>query len=52
MKIRLVGAELFHTDGRMDGWTDRRDEGNESLFAMMRTRLKTRKRFSIIFDHR
>ena len=24
MKIRLVGAELFHTDGRTDGRTDRR----------------------------
>jgi hypothetical protein len=22
MKIRLVGAELFHLDGRMDGRTD------------------------------
>ena len=23
MKIRLVGAELFHADGRNDGQTDR-----------------------------
>jgi hypothetical protein len=22
MKIRQVGAELFHADGRTDGWTD------------------------------
>ena len=28
MKIRPVGAELFHTYGWMDGWTDRHDEAN------------------------
>jgi hypothetical protein len=26
MKIRPVGAELFHAGGRTDGPTDRRDE--------------------------
>jgi len=25
MKTRPVGAELFHVDGWMDGWTDRHD---------------------------
>jgi hypothetical protein len=34
-KIRPVRAELFHADGRTDGWTDRqidrRDEGNGRL---------------------
>ena len=33
MKIRRVGAELFHADG----WTDRQD----GFFAIFRTRLKT-----------
>ena len=32
MKIRLLRAELFHADGRTDGWTDRQtgrhDEAN------------------------
>jgi hypothetical protein len=35
MKIRLVGAELFHADGRMD----RHDEV-KSLLDILRTRLK------------
>jgi hypothetical protein len=25
MKIRSLGAELFHTDGQTDRWTDRED---------------------------
>jgi hypothetical protein len=37
MKIRPVGAELFHADGR----TDRHDEANSCFFAILRTRLKT-----------
>jgi len=28
MKIRPVGTELFHTDGRTDGRTDIHDEAN------------------------
>jgi hypothetical protein len=28
MKIRSVGAELFHEDKRTDGQTDRHDEAN------------------------
>ena len=28
MKIRPVGAELFHADRRAGGRTDRRDEAN------------------------
>jgi len=28
MKIRPVGAELLHTDGRTEGWMDRRAEAN------------------------
>jgi hypothetical protein len=27
MKIRPVGVELFHADGRMYGWTDRHRDG-------------------------
>jgi len=27
MKIRPVGADLFHADGRTDGRTDRRTDG-------------------------
>jgi len=30
MKIREVEAELFHSDERTDGLTDRRDEANSS----------------------
>jgi hypothetical protein len=32
MRIRPVGAELSHTDGRTDGRTDRHDDAN-SLFS-------------------
>jgi hypothetical protein len=28
MKIRLVGVELFHADGKTDVRTDRHDEAN------------------------
>jgi hypothetical protein len=28
IKIRSVGAELFHVDGQMDGWTDGHGEAN------------------------
>jgi hypothetical protein len=31
MKIRLVGAELFHADGRTGRQTDRHDEANRSF---------------------
>ena len=37
MKIRPVGAELFHAD---KGRTDRHDNVNRSLFVILRTRLK------------
>ena len=37
MKIRPVGAELFHTDRQ----TDRHDEREKSLFAILRKHLKT-----------
>jgi hypothetical protein len=37
MKIRPVGAELFHTDRR----TDRHDEANSCFLQFLRTRLKT-----------
>jgi len=36
MKIRHVGAELFHADGR----TDRHYEVNSCLLEILRTRLK------------
>jgi hypothetical protein len=32
MKIRPVGAELFHVDSRSDGWADRLDESNNGFF--------------------
>jgi len=28
MKVRPVGAELFHADRQTDGWTGRHDETN------------------------
>jgi len=40
MKIRTVGAELFYKGCRARGWTVIHDE-NKSLFAILRTRLKT-----------
>ena len=36
MKIRIVGAELFHADGR----TDIRDDANSSFSQFLRTRPK------------
>ena len=36
MKIRPVGADLLHADGR----TDRPDEANGRFFALLRKRLK------------
>ena len=36
MKIGLVGADLFHADGR----TDRHDKANSYFFAILLTRLK------------
>jgi len=41
MKMLLVGPDLFHTDERTDRQTDRHDEAKQSLFAILRTRLKT-----------
>jgi hypothetical protein len=42
MKILLVGAELFHAEGRKDGRTngqaDRRDGANGRFFASLQTR--------------
>jgi len=37
MKIRPVGAELFHADGRTD---DRRGNANSRFSTILRTRLK------------
>jgi hypothetical protein len=37
MKIRPVGAELFHADGRRDGLTD---TNKLAFYAGLRTRLK------------
>jgi hypothetical protein len=39
MKIRALGAELFHADGETDGRADRHDEAN-SLFRNFRPRVK------------
>jgi len=42
MEILPVGAELFHAYERTDGQTqtNRHDEANSSLFAILRTQLK------------
>jgi hypothetical protein len=32
MKVRSVGAELFHPERRLDGQTDRHDEANIAAF--------------------
>jgi len=49
MRIRPVGAELSHADGRTDGrrerQTDRHDEANSRFSQFLQTSLKT----SIIF---
>jgi len=53
MKIRLVGAELFHADVQTDGHTERHDEAKSlSLFFNFVNALKravaTRARFVIV----
>jgi hypothetical protein len=40
MKIRLVGAELFHANGRVDGRTDRHEE-TDNLFRNFANAPKT-----------
>jgi len=40
MKIRPVGAELFHVGRRTDGRTDRRDGANRRFPQFLRKRLK------------
>jgi len=37
MKIRPVGADLFYTDGRTDGRTDRHDKANTRFYTILRT---------------
>jgi hypothetical protein len=34
MKIRLVGAELFHADVQTDGHTEKHDEANSRFFFL------------------
>jgi hypothetical protein len=54
MKIRPVGAELFHADGQTDGWTDGHHEADRILSAKVKSafssyvtdRLTTKKNFS------
>jgi hypothetical protein len=41
MKIRSLGAELFHAVKRTEGQTDRHDEANSRCFAILRTRLES-----------
>jgi hypothetical protein len=40
MKIRPMGAELFHAGRQTDGRTDRRHEAHSRFFAIMQLRLK------------
>jgi hypothetical protein len=42
MKLRPVGAEVFHVDRQKD----RHDEANSRLFAILRTCLKTNRKHS------
>jgi len=42
MKIRPVGAEFFHMEGRMAVQTDRHDEANSRFSKFCESRLKTR----------
>jgi len=39
MKIRPMGAELFHTGWRADGRKDGHNKTNMSLLAILQTRL-------------
>jgi hypothetical protein len=40
MKIRLVGAELFHVDGRTDRETDKQDKAKSRFSQFLQTRLE------------
>jgi len=40
MKIRPVGAELFHSDGWTDGQTDAHDKAHGRVFVILQTRQK------------
>jgi len=40
MKIRPMGAELFHADGRTDTQTDRNDETNSRFSQFWKKHLK------------
>jgi len=46
MKVRPVGAELFHADRRTDRKTGIHDEANGSCFAILQTRLTKRRKVS------
>jgi hypothetical protein len=41
MKVRAVGADLFHADGRSERQTDRYEEANSRFPQISLTRLKT-----------
>jgi len=40
IKICVMVPESFHADRWTDGWTDRHDEANSHLVAILRTHLK------------
>jgi hypothetical protein len=46
MNIRLVGAELFHADGRTHGWTDR-----TKLIVAIRNFANVRKKSKVLHHH-
>jgi hypothetical protein len=47
VKIRPVGAELFHADGRTDRQTY--DEASSHFFAVLQTRVKTA--YAALYDY-
>jgi hypothetical protein len=47
MKIHSAGAELFHADRRMDGWTER--QSKQLFFKGLLTYLKTQSVLSYAF---
>jgi len=49
MKIRPVGAELFHSDGWTDGQTDAHDKAHGRVFVILQTRQKNDVRTQTIF---
>jgi hypothetical protein len=50
MKYRLVGAELFHADGRVDGWTDGQTDMMKLLVTFRNFVMRAPKKFAFQFS--